>query len=199
MLMTLAQAHALIPGSTLVGEGAIPSVTYEFQLVNRTEYLKLAVTKQREDRGNRNRLIASTPSGGSGKWRLAEVDFGIRFGGGSAPSLGISLAPKLSGGTLALKALLGVALFSASPLMQVGPRLGLHLVYSDPISSPLAIEGGPSVYILSGGVGTAATIDLAGAYALTQPLGPIHSVGLGYSFWLTPSAHQLSLSLGLKF
>ncbi len=181
---------------TLIGEGAIPSVTYDFELVTRAEYTKRLALKQREDRGNKNRLIASAPTGS--KWNLAEIDLGMQFGGASAPGLGISLAPKLSNGTFSWKGLLGVTLFATKPDMQVGPRLGLHLVYANP-SLPIAVEGGPSVYLLSGGAGGTITFDLGAGFELPQPLGPLHTIGLGYSFWITPGAHQLRLIFGLKF
>ncbi len=192
------EPHQLV----LVGEGKIPDTQIEFQLVNQTEFKKLTAQKRREDRKNPNRLIAGKKEGWLDKvtWQHVEVDLGLRFGAESSFSFSASLTPKyVYNKTWGLKGFAGLAAFSsAGGGFALGPKIGLHLTH-ELDAFPINLEVGPSVYVLSQAVGFSASVDLAAAYSLAGMVDFVHAVGLGYSFWLTPSAHTIRGFIEFKF
>ena len=189
--------HTLV----LRGEGLVPDTTIDFQLVSKTEYRDRLAKKKREDKKNKNRLLAGKKETWIDRveWKQAEFDLGLRFGGGSSFTLGAALAPHYAySPTFGLRGLLGVAVFTGPLGLEVGPRLGLHATYALPFA-PARVELGPSVYLLTQGVGLAAAIDLLALYELGGQIPLVDTVGLNYSLWLKPSASALRLVTQIKF
>ncbi len=186
----------------LIGEGAVPSVTIEFQLVSGEQHALLTASKQSEEHSNKNRLTASVQESWLDKvqWRLLQVEGGTRTAGGrSNETFGLLLAPQYPfNKTLGLRGLLGISLFNAVGGLQWGPHLGLHLTCLLSIAS-LSIEAGPSLVNLNHNVGNVVSMDAALSFPLSTVVSFIDHAGLSYSSWLTSKTTVVKLFIAAKF
>lgn len=183
------------------GEGMVPDSRVEFQVVSKSEYKAKLAQKKREEKKNKNRLLANKKETWLDRveWNQVEVNLGMRLGPTSALAFGASLAPHYAySPTFGLRGLIGATGFSGTLGLELGARAGFRFTYALPFA-PLRLEVGPSAYLFNQGIGLAAAVEALALYELPGKFPPLDALGLSYSLWLKPTANTLHLVAQLKF